>query len=573
MLPWEHGGRPTIDTVFGNLGGLKSLQVKKLSYLYRRRLTPGALLSRELARELAELSGELHREISLLLDRRGRVSRVSVCDAFEVEIPDRSDRQRLAGLTLLHSHPRRGKLSRADLSTLFLKRLDAIVAVEVAGDQPGVVHLAQLTPPGSNADEEDWRIYPPMSVLEAEQFDLGGRLRALEQELVARKLTRGGSGSGSSARAVLLQPEHRGEGEERLAELAELARTAGAEVVGSQLAELRDRSSAFGRGRLEELTSLAYHQDADLLIVGQDLSPTQARDLEEATRLRVLDRTQLILDIFAQHAQGKESQLQVELAQLRYLLPRLLGKGTALSRQGGGIGARGPGETKLEIDRRRINRRIAELQRQVDELSAQRGERRRGRSRSAEPVISIIGYTNAGKSTLLNALGHLGPQRAVLAENQLFATLRPTSRRGWLLGTGPVIYSDTVGFIQELPSPLRWAFQATLEEIASSDLLLHLVDVSSSGWAERLRAVRSILSQQGIPEKRELILFSKWDAREGGQVAGSWEDTLTHFQALPVSMKDPASLDAVRAAISAALQDKDPDLGAGANQVSSTRWW
>ncbi|WP_231557325.1 GTPase HflX [Deinococcus sp. YIM 77859] len=522
---------------------MKPAQLKALGNLYRRRIEPGRIGSPELARNLAELSSEIRREVSVLIDRRGRVISVSVADAKGAALPDlRLGERRLAGFHLLHTHPRGGALSKGDLSTLFLKRLDAVSALEVReGGQPGLVHTAHLTPPGTVGEEEDWRILPPVPSFQIGDFDLGAQVSALEEEIARAARTR--EAQKERERAILVQIDQ-GEfdAEERLDELAELARTAGAEVVHQELIYRRNLKpgTLVGAGKLEELTSRAYHLDADLLIFGQELGPAQAREIEAATGLKVLDRTQLILDIFALHAQGVESRLQVELAQLRYMKPRLLGAGAALSRiggsagsaAGGAIGTRGPGETKLELDRRRINDRISFLEKQLEAVAVRREERRKGRARNDVPVISIVGYTNAGKSTLLNAFTHAAEEpRRVLAENKLFATLRPTSRQGYIEGIGPVVLTDTVGFIRDLPRDLARAFRATLEEIGDADVLLHVVDAASPGADLRQAAVNRILEDLGLREMPTVIALNKADAADPETL----EREARHTGGIPVS--------------------------------------
>lgn len=473
---------------------------------------------------MAELSSDLRREISVLIDRRGRVLSVSVADAKGAELPDnRQGETRLAGYHLLHTHPRGGELSKGDLSTLFMRRLDAVSAIEVDGEgRPGRVHTAHLTPPGTVGEEEDWRILPAVPSFQIEDFDLGAQVSALEEEISRAARTR--EATKEREQAILVQLDT-GEmdAEERLAELGELARTAGAAVVYRELVYRRNLKAGtlVGAGKLEELTSRAYHLDADLLIFGQELGPAQAREIEAATGLKVVDRSQLILDIFAQHAQGQESRLQVELAQLRYMKPRLLGAGAQLSRIGasggsaasGAIGTRGPGETKLELDRRRINDRIAFLEAQLREVSVRREERRKSRARNDVPVLGIVGYTNAGKSTLLNALTHAAEEpRRVLAENKLFATLRPTSRQGYLAGVGQVVLTDTVGFIRDLPADLTRAFRATLEEIGDSDILVHVLDASSPSAELHFEAVTRILDDLELADIPMLVALNKADA-------------------------------------------------------------
>ncbi|MDO4245422.1 MAG: GTPase HflX [Deinococcus sp.] len=515
-----------MEKVHGNLSGLRPAQKKALENLYRRRIEPGRIGSPELARNLAELSHDVRREVGVLIDRRGRVISVSVADARGTEFPDlRLGENRLAGFHLLHAHPKGGALSKGDLSTLFLKRLDAVSAIEVQeGGRPGLVHTAHLTPPGTVGEEEDWRILPPAQPFEIDDFDLGAQVSALEEEIARAARTR--EAKKDHERAILVQIDQ-GEfdAEERLDELGELARTAGAEVVYKELIYRRHLKpgTLVGAGKLEELTSKAYHLDADLLIFGQELGSAQAREIEAATGLKVIDRTQLILDIFALHAQGVESRLQVELAQLRYMKPRLLGAGAQLSRiggsggsaAGGAIGTRGPGETKLELDRRRINDRLSFLEKQLEGVSNRREERRKSRERNDVPVVSIVGYTNAGKSTLLNSFTHAAEEpRRVLAENKLFATLRPTSRQGYIEGIGQVIFTDTVGFIRDLPKDLTRAFRSTLEEIGDADVLLHVVDAASPGADQRQSAVNRILDDLGFADLPTVVALNKADAAD-----------------------------------------------------------
>ena len=550
------GGGLTIEKVHGNTHGLKQNTIKRLSNLYRRKIAPQSVLTPELARAMTELAEEINREVTLLLDRRGRVVTVSVGDAAKTEFPNlergREAEARLKGLSLIHAHPKPGPLSKSDLSTLFLNRLDAIVAVEVApGGLPGKAHLAHLTPPNAVLEEEDWRIYPPQTVQALEQWDLAANTRALEEEFARQAKVRETKRS-SAERAILIGVD-RGSGvsaEESLDELAELARTAGADVVWKDLQYRRHLKpgTVIGRGKLEELTSKAYHLDADVLIFDQELSPAQAREIEEATSLKIIDRTQLILDIFAQHASGPESRLQVELAQLRYMLPRLLGQGTRLSRIGGGaagsggaIGTRGPGETKLELDRRRINDRIAFLERGLREIGKRQQERRKARVRNPIPVIAIVGYTNAGKSTLLNALTHAN----VLAEDKLFATLAPTSRRGFLPGFGEVVFTDTVGFIRDLPKDLKRAFRSTLEELQDVDVLLHVLDAASDGAEDRFNAVEDILGELELDGIPRLVALNKVDRADGFDL----EDRIERFQGIPVSAVKKIGLEDLKARI------------------------
>ncbi len=424
---------------------------------------------------------------------------------------------------------------------------------------PGNVHVAHLTPPGTTGEEEDWRVYPPQSPYQIEDFDLGAQVSALEEEIARASRLR--EARKDRERVILVQIDT-GEfdAEERLAELGELARTAGADVVYKELVFRRHLKpgTLVGAGKLEELTSRAYHLDAETLVFGQELSPAQAREIEAVTSLKVIDRTQLILDIFALHAQGVESRLQVELAQLRYMKPRLLGQGTRLSRigasggsaAGGAIGTRGPGETKLELDRRRINDRISFLEGQLENVATRREERRKRRERNDIPVVSIVGYTNAGKSTLLNAFTHAAEEpRRVLAENKLFATLRPTSRQGFLPGVGQVVLTDTVGFIRDLPTDLQRAFRATLEEIGDADVLLHVVDVASPGADTRYESVRRILEDLGTADLPTVVALNKADAADPDVI----EREQARLGGVPVSAARGVGLDDLKAALRGAL--------------------
>jgi GTP-binding protein HflX len=319
--------------------------------------------------------------------------------------------------------------------------------------------------------------------------------------------------AGSGERALLVGLSRGGRDRERtelsLEELALLAGSAGARVVGTVLQERarRDPATLIGRGKVEEVRRRREEEAAEVLFFDEDLSPAQQRNLEQAIGCKTLDRTQLILDIFARRARTREGRLQVELAQLDYLLPRLAGKGVLLSRLGGGIGTRGPGETKLETDRRRIRQRVQSIRREIEHIRRERLTRREARARREVPVVALVGYTNAGKSTLFNALARGG----AVVSDQLFVTLDPLVRKVRLGPGREILLVDTVGFIQKLPHSLVAAFRATLEEVTKADLLLHVVDASSPGVEDREAAVESVLREIGAGERPRVVVLNKAD--------------------------------------------------------------
>ncbi|AKU92278.1 GTP-binding protein HflX [Vulgatibacter incomptus] len=480
-------------------------------------------MSPELARHLTEISRETGRQIGVLLTRKGEVEHVIVGDAHKLLLPDvgraRAGQVRLRGLRLVHTHLRGETLTKDDLTDLALLRLDLVCEIQALDNGlPGAAQVAHLLP--ENPEGELWRITDYPSVHELD-FDFGAEIRALEEQLAGAARARV-VGDGEKAILVGLSVGRgRATAESSLAELAELANTAGVQVLESivQLRREHDPKYLIGKGKLEEIVLKSMQLGADLIVFDKDLSPSQARHIAKETSLKVLDRTQLILDIFAQRAQSAEGKLQVELAQTRYLMPRLTaGTDAGLSRlMGGGVGGRGPGETKLEMDRRRARDRITFLEKKIEALSSSRAVRRKERNRRGIPVVSIVGYTNAGKSTLLNAL----TRSEVLAEDKLFATLDPTSRRLRFPRDREVIITDTVGFIRDLPKDLVAAFRATLEELEDADLLLHVVDVADPERDEHIAAVDRILESLGLAQTPKLLVFNKADklapeAKDGG---------------------------------------------------------
>ncbi|MGQ9859983.1 MAG: GTPase HflX [Thermodesulfobacteriota bacterium] len=468
---------------------------------------------------MTEVSLETGRQVGVLLDRRGLVAMVIVGDDHKLEIPSlqglRKAPTRLVGLRLVHTHLKGEPLTQDDLTDLAHLRLDLVCQIQVKSDgQPGSVQLAHLLPP--NPLNEQWAFVEAESPSKLE-LDPLGLVEDLEAEFARVLRAREVDGKGERVILVGVYPSSGPRARRSMEELRELARSSGLQVL-DEVVQFRpepDPRFVLGRGKLEELVINSKQLGAEVLLFDRNLSPGQLRNLSEITDQKIIDRTQLILDIFAQHAHSRDGKIQVELAQLRYLLPRLVGKGTAMSRLRGGIGLRGPGETKLEEDRRRVRDRIARLERELQEVRNARIQRRARRGREGLPVVSIVGYTNAGKSTLLNVLTH----SQVRVEDKLFATLDPASRRLRFPRERDVIVTDTVGFIQDLPPDLMNAFRSTLEELEDADVLLHVADLSNPYVEEQIRSVRDILGEMGLGQKTELLVFNKRDLVEDSRVA------------------------------------------------------
>jgi GTP-binding protein HflX len=497
--------------IYGNTAGLKASQIRRLENFYRRRVPPEFLLTPELARDIGLLSQDIRRQIGVLVNRQGRIVFVVVGDTKKIVIPSSPDYRaapgRLSGLRCIHTHLANEPLSRDDLTDLALLRLDFMAAVGLASDgHPRSVYAAHVLPKPS--ERLSYRLLPPVPISGLE-MDCLALIQAIEEEF-ERVLT-GYAAGASPDRALLVSVSSapRRRIEESMAELQELAQSCGLNVIGSiiQQREQVDPRFLIGPGKLQDLAIHALQEGAALIVFDQELNPSQIRSITDQIELKVIDRTQLILDIFAQRARSREGKLQVELAQLRYMLPRLVGKNTALSRLAGGIGGRGPGETKLEIDRRRVRERIARLEDALNALRKHRRQQRAQRDKKGLPVISIIGYTNAGKSTLLNSL----TRSHVLAESRMFATLDPSSRRLRFPRDIEVIITDTVGFIKDLPRDLVVAFRATLEELEGADLLLHVVDISNRRFEEQIVSVEGILADLHLETKAYLKVFNKCD--------------------------------------------------------------
>lgn len=502
-----------IKQLHGNLTGLKHSQLNSLERIYRRRVSPDELVSTEIARNLIELSRETGRQLAILVSRIGSIEYVVVGDDRSIFIPELKQfplgKKVLRGLRLVHTHLRGEPISNDDLTDLSLLRLDIVVTIDASAMQHAPVffqtaHLVPATPLGPN-----YKVNSPQQLgTRSEPFSTF--IQSLEADLLKNRIV-SKDVSSATERAILISvtKESLDEATDSVEELKELARTAGIFVLDTVIQRPRQFSPKYlmGEGKLRDVIISALQSGATMLVFDQELTPAQIRSISGITELKVIDRSQLILDIFARRATTLDGKVQVELAQLKYLLPRLVGRGVQMSRLMGGIGGRGPGETKLELDRRRIRDRIAKLERELTNLADNRYQRRQKRVKAELPIVSIVGYTNAGKSTLLNAL----TQSHVFTENLLFATLDTSTRRLRFPQDREVIITDTVGFIRSLPKSLLGAFRSTLEELNDANLLIHLVDCTNPRFLDQIKQVESILTELHLEDKERILVFNKCD--------------------------------------------------------------
>ena len=499
----------------GNIKGIRDSVIAELQKLYD--MQSPQLVSQELAVKLADITEYINREISVYITRSGQIIEIALGDNATVELPSFSGRRgagRLSGIRCIHTHPGGNPyLSGVDISALKNNKYDAMVAIGVVSPDFTKSELTFGLITGIDSNENyTAECYGPYSIEDAENINFVNTVSTIER--ILDKQTGTASLQVMSERAILIGMEWgRNDSlwtvDDSLEELKQLADTAGATVIKKFIQKRPKPDPAFfiGRGKVQELALYAQQENIDLCIFDDELSPAQQRNIESIMGIRILDRTALILDIFAQRARTNEGKLQVELAQLQYTLPRIMGKGLMLSRLGGGIGTRGPGETKLEVDRRRIRDRIAFIKDQIEKVKAVRSLHRSKRKKNNVFEVSLVGYTNAGKSTLLNTLTNSD----IYAKDQLFATLDPTTRQLTLPNKQEIIITDTVGFIQRLPHQLIAAFRSTLEVVTEADLLVHVIDVSHELYKEQAAAVHEVLKEIGAETKPVITVYNKID--------------------------------------------------------------
>jgi len=559
--------------IHGQTQGLSPYDRDGLNRLYRYETPPERLVGDTLGQRMCALAARMGRQIGLLIDRRGTVNHVIVGDDRQIFLPDvgrmRTSKGRLRGVRLVHTHLKGEGLTDDDLTDLARLGLDLVCAITVRADGLAQwVHIAHIVPTRPGEVIHDVR---PHEVLEplrwpAAQFDTLSTIRDLETQLARARPATSMVNAREKALLIHVGPEPRTEADDRLDELAELARTARVEVLGRVVQRRRnaDRDTVLGAGKLKQVIVEAMQADAGLLIFDHEISPAQMRGVARETEMKVLDRTQLILDIFASRARSRDGKIKVELAQLNYNLPRLSARDDAMSRLTGGIGGVGPGETKLEIDRRRARDRIHKLKHTLKRMAQGRNTRRKRRQRAGIATVCLVGYTNVGKSSLLNALS----KSDIFTEDLLFATLDPTSRRLRLPDQSNVVVTDTVGFIRDLPSELLGAFEATLEEAHEADLLLLVADASHPRLEEQLKSVERILKDHDLDGHPRMLVLNKSDAvkdratvRELAHHRGGLLTSSLNRDGLPVLMTQMAEVLA------------RPPLGSGYSEKDANEEW
>lgn len=511
--------------VRGNLDGIRKIYIKALEELFEKDITKEILISMETLEVICRISSLINKEISVYINRRGKIVDISIGDSSTVNLEaltEKRNQQGLCGIRCIHTHPGgEAMLSSIDVTALISLKFDCMAAVSLRDGKPFELSVGLLKTVDGKISEEVL-IEGPFSIDKIEEYDFLTKVQNLESQLYDKSHT---VNDNENEKVILVGGLNNDlySTEESLNELKELAETAGAEVIYRivQNKNKVDKAYYIGSGKARELSLLRQNLIADTIIFDDELTGAQVRNLEEVIGCKVIDRTTLILDIFAQRAKSRDGKIQVELAQLKYRLPRLVGFGLNLSRTGGGIGTRGPGEKKIEIDRRHIRNRIYDLEKELEGLKKVRSVQREKRISNEIPVVSIVGYTNAGKSTLRNRLCEIAgvEKEKVFEANMLFATLDTTTRVINLPSGKDILLSDTIGFIRKLPHDLVEAFKSTLEEIVFSDCLIHLVDASNINAVTQIETVNGVLKEIAADDKRIILVFNKIDAADEEKLA------------------------------------------------------
>jgi GTP-binding protein HflX len=537
--------------IYGNIDGIRKTVLEKLESIYDTKVPKDSICSQELINLISEATLYLNREVSVAIDRKGNIVSIAIGDSTTVEMPEINIKEKkLSGIRIVHTHPNgNSRLSAIDMSALIKLRLDCMCAIGVSDGGCTNVTLGFC-----NVEDEllIGEMTESFSSDEALKYNILDKIRYIESLMEDKEII-----EDNTERAILVGIEN----EESIEELAELAKACNVKVVDMVLQKKATADSTFyvGKGKVEEISLLAQALGANVIIFDDELLASQVRNLEENIGVKVIDRTTLILEIFARRARSRESKIQVELAQLKYRLPRLSGLGSVLSRTGGGIGTRGPGEKKLEVDKRHIREQIYDLTKELKKIKQVRETQRERRSNI--PKVSLVGYTNAGKSTLRNKLCEIAmPKESIRKEkvfeaDMLFATLDITTRAIELPDSRIITVTDTVGFVRKLPHDLVEAFKSTLEEVVYADLLLHVVDVSSDNTEKQIQAVNEVLMQLGVKDKPIILVLNKVDRAAEENIKGI-KNKYANEKTICISARKEINLDSLINEVSNLLPNK-----------------
>ena len=526
--------------IYGNIDGVKKSAIEELDRLYKVKCPKDEVCSIEIIEVISRVSSFIEREVSVAIDRRGNIKSIAIGDSTSVEIETLDIREKkLAGVRIIHTHPNgMSNLSALDISALIKLKLDAIVAIGIYEGKIIDCSLGMLT---VNDDKLDYEEKGNIPLEEITKIHILNKINYIDSLVKEKDII-----EDDEEKAILVGSDTR----ESLEELKELTKACDIPVLESVYQSRNKIDAAFyiGRGKVLEIAQLRQKLRANVVIFDDELSGSQVRNLEAAIGAKVIDRTTLILEIFARRAKSREAKIQVELAQLKYRMSRLQGLGTIMSRTGGGIGTKGPGEKKLETDRRHIKEQIYDLNDELKKIKKIRETQREKRNKESIPKVSLVGYTNAGKSTLRNALCDVAAQKEVVGKEKvfeadmLFATLDITTRAIVLKNKGVITLTDTVGFVRKLPHDLVEAFKSTLEEVIYSDLLCHVVDTSSDTAIEQIKAVEEVLGELGASDKKTILVLNKIDKATGEQLENVKKAT-SEYETIEISAREGINLE------------------------------